>query len=281
MAMKTPGRTQLETLILLVQVGLLGCASGSTGNEADAPTFNNDVAPIVFGNCSVCHRPGESAPFDLLSYRDVEKRARQVMEVTTSRFMPPWLPSPGAHTFLGERRLSEDQIATIRRGAIEQFRAVLGEDPAFVQARINLGNALLARGNIETALDHLRRAVELQPSLDEAHYNLAIALATAGELDEAIVYYRKAIDIEPRFAMAHNNLGAVLHTLERVDEAMTHYRQALELEPSIAEAHNNLGLAYRDRGEREIAVEHFRRALEIDPDFALARGNLEATTDSR
>ena len=80
-----------------------------------ALTFTKDVAPIVFQHCSACHRPGGSAPFSLLSYADVRKRARKIAAVTESRFMPPWLPEPGYGEFVGERRLSADQIAIIRQ----------------------------------------------------------------------------------------------------------------------------------------------------------------------
>jgi Flp pilus assembly protein TadD len=73
------------------------------------------VAPIVFANCAVCHRPGEAGPFSLLSYTDVKSRALQIGEVTETRYMPPWLPEPGKGVFKGERRLSDAQIDVIRR----------------------------------------------------------------------------------------------------------------------------------------------------------------------
>ena len=40
-----------------------------------AANFNHDIAPIVYHNCSGCHRPGEAAPFPLLSYADVARKA--------------------------------------------------------------------------------------------------------------------------------------------------------------------------------------------------------------
>jgi len=83
------------------------------------PTFNKDIAPIVFKNCAVCHHPGGSGPFNLLSYEDVSKRAQQIAIVTGSRFMPPWLPEPGKGEFAGERRLSEVEIRIIREWADE------------------------------------------------------------------------------------------------------------------------------------------------------------------
>src|SRR5437879_10875484 len=36
-------------------------------------TFNKDVAPIIFDHCAMCHRPGQSAPFSLLTYEEVKK----------------------------------------------------------------------------------------------------------------------------------------------------------------------------------------------------------------
>ena len=102
----------------------------------DGPvTFTRDVAPIVFEQCAPCHRPGGSGPFSLLSYDDVSRRARQVAEVTASRFMPPWLPEPGDTAFVGQRRLTSSQIATIGRwagtGAAEGDPADLPPAPAF------------------------------------------------------------------------------------------------------------------------------------------------------
>jgi mono/diheme cytochrome c family protein len=81
-------------------------------------TFNKDIAPIVFGHCAGCHRPGEAAPFPLLKYGDVKKHAAQIAEVTRSGFMPPWLPEDGHVELQGRRRLSVEQ-----RGLIEQWVA--------------------------------------------------------------------------------------------------------------------------------------------------------------
>ncbi len=81
------------------------------------PTFVRDVAPILYRHCAVCHHPGEVAPFSLLTYADAAKRAKLIATVTASRFMPPWQPDPAYGHFRGERRLSDLQIATLRRWA--------------------------------------------------------------------------------------------------------------------------------------------------------------------
>jgi tetratricopeptide (TPR) repeat protein len=102
---------------------------------APQTTFTRDVAPIVFVRCAPCHRPGEVGPFSLLSYDDVKQRARQIADVVASRVMPPWPPEPGHGQFAGERRLRDDEIATIRRwvegGAPEGDRRDLPPPPAW------------------------------------------------------------------------------------------------------------------------------------------------------
>ncbi|HEY1339710.1 MAG TPA: hypothetical protein VGF59_19490 [Bryobacteraceae bacterium] len=80
---------------------------------AAVPTFNKDIAPILYQNCASCHRPGEVAPFSLLTYQDASKRAALIASVTAKRYMPPWKAEPGYGHFEDERRLSDQQIATI------------------------------------------------------------------------------------------------------------------------------------------------------------------------
>src|SRR5579864_6148125 len=77
-------------------------------------TFNKQIAPILYQNCSTCHRPGEAAPFSLLSYQDVARKGKTIVKVVTSRLMPPWKAEPASYPYRDERRLTEDQIGLIR-----------------------------------------------------------------------------------------------------------------------------------------------------------------------
>ena len=76
-------------------------------------TYCRDIAPIIQAHCATCHRPGEAAPFPLLSFKDVAKRSRQIVAVTSSRLMPPWKPEPGFGHFRDERRLSKRELKLI------------------------------------------------------------------------------------------------------------------------------------------------------------------------
>lgn len=80
----------------------------------DAVTFNNQIAPIIYQNCSPCHRPGEAAPFTLLSYEDVRRKAKTIGKAVASHNMPPWKAEPASYAYRDERRLTDEQIAMIR-----------------------------------------------------------------------------------------------------------------------------------------------------------------------
>ncbi len=75
-------------------------------------TFHRDVLPILQKRCQTCHRPGEVAPFSLLNYRQAVQWADDIKEYTKKRWMPPWKPT-GAYEFVGERKLSDKEIATL------------------------------------------------------------------------------------------------------------------------------------------------------------------------
>ncbi len=85
---------------------------------ADEPvTYTEHIAPILWKHCAACHRPGEIAPFSLLSYKDAAKRANFIASITADRTMPPWKPEPGHGDFSGARRLSNAEIDLLARWA--------------------------------------------------------------------------------------------------------------------------------------------------------------------
>jgi tetratricopeptide (TPR) repeat protein len=104
-------------------------------HDARQVTFARDIASIVYAKCSSCHHPGESAPFSLLTYDDVRRRAGQIVEVTKSRFMPPWLPTEGHGDFVGSRRLTDRELKTLALwadgGAPSGEESELPPKPAF------------------------------------------------------------------------------------------------------------------------------------------------------
>ncbi len=167
---------------------LMGMGAALAGQEHPQPavTFNRDIAPIIFHSCSSCHRPGEAAPFSLLTYSDVKKHARQIAEVTRSRAMPPWLPEPQALKFADEMRLSETEITRIERwvkgGAVEGNVADLPPQPKFVE-----GWALGTPDLILTAT----KPLTLPPQGTDTYWNFIFPVP----IDET--RWVKAVEIRP------------------------------------------------------------------------------------
>lgn len=100
-----------------------------------APEYHRDVAPIIHGNCSTCHRPGQAAPFALMDYAQVKRRAKQIVEVTGERLMPPWHADRGIVEYANDRSLSDSQIEVLREwlaaGAPEGDRSHQKPAPVF------------------------------------------------------------------------------------------------------------------------------------------------------
>ncbi len=94
---------------------LLFVSSRVAAAQADRVTFTEQVAPIVFHNCTSCHRPGQGTPFSLMNYRDVSKRGQLIRDVVNDGYMPPWPPAKGWGHFQDERRLTREQISTLDR----------------------------------------------------------------------------------------------------------------------------------------------------------------------
>ncbi|MSR32990.1 MAG: hypothetical protein EXR99_15970 [Gemmataceae bacterium] len=116
-------------------LALLAPAADSAG--VDEPvTFNRQIAPILWKHCVSCHRPGEIGPFSLLTYKDAAKRADFLASVTAERSMPPWKPAANYGHFVGERRLSQEEIDLISRwakaGALEGSAKFAQPPPKFV-----------------------------------------------------------------------------------------------------------------------------------------------------
>lgn len=62
-------------------------------------TYSRQVARILQKHCVECHRPGEVAPFPLLTYADASAWAESMVEVIDNGRMPPWFASPKHQTF--------------------------------------------------------------------------------------------------------------------------------------------------------------------------------------
>jgi len=170
---------------------------------AEPVTFSETIAPIVYANCVTCHRPGEAAPFSLITYADVKKRGALIATVTKSRYMPPWHAAHGFGDFADERRLSDAQIVLIaewvKQGMPEGDAARTPKLPKFTDGwylgkpdlviEMPVGFELPASGPdiyrnfvVPTSLteDKWVRAVEFRPSTRKVVHHVLFAYDASG-----------------------------------------------------------------------------------------------------
>ena len=76
-------------------------------------TFHEDIAAIIFNNCTECHRAGEIGPMSFTTYDEVSEQGAFIEYVTQSGAMPPWTPDHNYTELMGERYLTAEEIQLI------------------------------------------------------------------------------------------------------------------------------------------------------------------------
>ena len=84
----------------------MAISAANKGTAISQTTFHRDVAPILQKNCQGCHRPGEAAPFSLLTYTEARPWAKAIRESVRLKRMPPWFADPHVGKFANDRSLS-------------------------------------------------------------------------------------------------------------------------------------------------------------------------------
>lgn len=76
-------------------------------------TFADDVAQLVYDNCSSCHHSNGIAPFSLMNYQEVSTNAAQIYDAIAQDRMPPWPPNDNYKSFSHSRALSSQDKTTL------------------------------------------------------------------------------------------------------------------------------------------------------------------------
>jgi protein O-GlcNAc transferase len=171
---------------------------------------------------------------------------------------------------IGVRHHQAGRLAEAERA----YQSVLADDPQNFDALHLLGVIAQQRGDHQTAITSILRALEVNEANAAAQNNLGTALRATGRFDEAVVCFHKALALQPDYFDANLNLCATLVSRGSLDEAIACYERLLASRPDYAEGHLRVGLALRDVGRLDAAEAHFRDAVMLAPDSAAANVNL-------
>src|SRR5437870_3078606 len=95
----------IGALLFIISYSLLFLISCSS-DKNEQVTYAESIAPLIYKHCTTCHRQGSAGTFNLITYEDVKKHAKQIELVTETRVMPPW-PADFTYThYAGENYLN-------------------------------------------------------------------------------------------------------------------------------------------------------------------------------
>jgi len=140
------------------------------------------------------------------------------------------------------------------------------------QVHTELGAQLMARGDLKSADQKLKMAIQFDPDYIPAHTMLAILDERVGLTGEAEQEYRRALAIDPKNGDTNNNLGYFLCHHGREKEAMGYFERALTdpFYATPAKANANAGACLARSGDYKGAEAYLRKALRIDSSDPIA-----------
>ncbi|RKF34411.1 sulfotransferase [Paraburkholderia fungorum] len=131
------------------------------------------------------------------------------------------------------------------------------------------GDACVARGELEAALQCFESARALDPTDCAALEHLAGTLAVLNRFPEAVVRYHEAIALDPLNTNLRHGLGWSLEQMHRLEQAIDAYRDAVRLNPQADGSYNNMGNCLQALGRFDESHEAYRRAIEAAPQVPL------------
>jgi tetratricopeptide (TPR) repeat protein len=137
---------------------------------------------------------------------------------------------------------------------------------------LKLGTTQLEAGNLETALDHFQRAIELDRNFGAAYFSRGLVRKRQRDYDGAISDFTRSIELKP-MPEAYLNRGATLKDKGNSDAAMIDYNKALEINSTDVDAHYERGILRGANKDLDGALADFARVIELDPRHAKAYAN--------
>ena len=165
------------------------------------------------------------------------------------------------------------QVVDIPR-AIKIFEDIIAEKPDFTLIYANLAYIMRETGQLDKAIEYIRRAMEFAPQDPFLMSHLAISYQEAGQLSKAKTLLEGLAQADPYDVETLNLLGVTYWKLGSNREAITIFQKAVALDKGYAGLYNNLGSVYMSQHDYSQANEYFEKALYYDPNLASAHNGL-------
>lgn len=137
----------------------------------------------------------------------------------------------------------------------------------------NRGNAYLASGQHDRAIEDYNEAIRLNPEKFLSFHNRGYAYLQKGQYHEAIKDFNQAALLNATSIHVFNHRGHSYIALGQHDRAVADFDQAILLDPKNPASFNNRGVVYLRQGDNERAIEDFSEAIRLDPNRQSAFSN--------
>jgi len=102
---------------------------------------------------------------------------------------------------------------------------IIGQHPKHADALHLLGLVHYQRGDPETAISFIERALHTNSSTENFHNSLGECMRAAGRSTEALSHFQQALTLKQDFFLASFNLGLTYQQMNDWNLAMSHYRE--------------------------------------------------------
>jgi DNA-binding winged helix-turn-helix (wHTH) protein/tetratricopeptide (TPR) repeat protein len=160
--------------------------------------------------------------------------------------------------------------------AKEAAMNALSIDSALAEAHTSLAHVLMNYDwNWPEAEKEFKLSIQLNPDYATAHQWYAIHYLTAtDQMESALEEMKRALQLEPTSLVMNSFMGATLYFAGRYDEAIEQCRWTIEMDPNFAVAHWHLGLAYEQKEMFDKAIAEFQKATTLSGGSALLKACL-------
>ncbi len=149
------------------------------------------------------------------------------------------------------------------RSSVVSMRELAIPDSARAEFRRALDD--LGARDIDAAVGHLHRAVEIAPQFAAAWNHLGTIAYQTRRYTDAENYFRRSLQADPAAYEPLVNLGGVLVTLGRFEEAWNYNLHATLQKPTDALAHSQMGMTYVGLNRPDLAEKYLVEAVRLDP----------------
>jgi protein O-mannosyl-transferase len=172
-----------------------------------------------------------------------------------------------------QENLDKMQQQKKRDEIIAQYLEKVRQNPDDFDTHNKLAVFFFYQGQIEKAIDHWTKALQIKDEWPEAHYYLGGAFYKQGDIDKAVAHWKRALQLKPGWTEVQENLDKLLQQKKR-DETVAQYLEKVRQNPDDIDTYNKLAAFFYQQGEIEKAVEYWAQVVRIDPDMPEAHSNL-------